>query len=72
MGMPASAGAKNATILKEVTWCDNTVAGLIRSIRLSARGLKSGALLPVPSPKTEQERAGASCSEKAKTKKTQA
>jgi len=58
-------------ILKEVTWCDDKAAGLIRRIRLSAKGLKLGVLRPAPVCRTEQQGAGANRSSKAKNEKNE-
>jgi len=59
-------------ILKEVTWCDNNVAGLIRRIRLAARGLKLGIQRAAPACGTEQQSAGTNRSGKAKNEKNEA
>jgi len=59
-------------ILKDLTWRDNSVAGLIRRIRLSAKCLKVGVLRPAPVRRAEQEGAGANSPGKAKTEKNEA
>jgi hypothetical protein len=69
---PASAYTEDAMILKDPTWRDSNVAGLIRSIRLSAKGLKLGVLRPAPVCRTEQEGAGVNRSSKAKNEKNEA
>jgi hypothetical protein len=62
----ASAYVEDAMILKDLTWRDNNVAGLIRGIRMSAKGLKLGVLRPAPVCRTEQQGAGANSSNEAK------
>ena len=63
---------ENAMILKEVTGADNSLAGMVRRIQLSAKGLKLGVQRHAPACGAEQQTAGTDPPEKAKNDKNEA